>query len=84
MELRDNDIKITNPETGKEEIMKILFTHHNDENNKDYIFFYKEDDKENIFVMNYTNDELFDLESDEEYDYADEVLDSYLESLQKE
>lgn len=82
MDLTNNDIKITNPETGKEEVMKILFTHHNEENGKDYIFFYKEDDQENIFVMQYTNDELFDLEDDEEYDYADEVLESYLDSLQ--
>ena len=84
MDLRDNEIRITNPETGKETVMKILFTHHNDENDKDYIFFYDDNDKENIFVMYYENEDLYELEDDEEYDYADEVLESYLESLEKD
>ena len=42
--------------------------------------FYSEENPEDIIAMKYNDDgELFEIESDEEYDEVEEVLNTYLE-----
>ena len=67
-------------ENGKEVACEILFTYHSDEFNKDYVLFFPKgaDEKgENVEINAavYTDDgELFDVETDEEWEMLEEVL----------
>ena len=65
---------------GKEHVMEILFTYHNDEREKDYVFFYDPEDPDNVIPMIYYKDgRLEDIEDDEEYDEVEEVFNAYQE-----
>jgi uncharacterized protein YrzB (UPF0473 family) len=70
-------------EDGKEVECEILFTYHSDEFNKDYVLFYKKGDYENeeieINAAIYTENELFDIETDEEWAMIEEVLADFQE-----
>ena len=73
MEL-DNKMVISD-ENGNEHLVEILFTYHNDERNKDYVFFYENGNEDEITVMIYNDKkELLPIEDDEEYEEAEEVL----------
>ena len=65
---------------GKEHVMEILFTYHNEEREKDYVFFYDPEDPDNVIPMIYYEDgRLEDIEDDEEYDEVEEVFNAYQE-----
>ena len=65
---------------GNEYEMEILFTYHNDERNKDYVFFYDPKDPDNVIPMIYDEDgNLSEIEDDEEYDEVEEVFNAYQE-----
>ena len=65
---------------GKEHAMEILFTYHNEEREKDYVFFYDPEDPDNVIPMIYYEDgRLEDIEDDEEYDEVEEVFNAYQE-----
>lgn len=70
-------------EDGKEVECEILFTYHSDEFNKDYVLFYKKGDDENeeieINAAIYTENELFEIETDEEWAMIEEVLADFQE-----
>ena len=70
-------------EDGKEVECEILFTYHSDEFNKDYVLFYKKGDDENVEIeINaaiYTENELFEIETDEEWAMIEEVLADFQE-----
>ena len=70
-------------EDGKEVECEILFTYHSDEFNKDYVLFYKKGDYENeeieINAAIYTENELFEIETDEEGAMIEEVLADFQE-----
>lgn len=70
-------------EDGKEVECEILFTYHSDEFNKDYVLFYKKGDYENeeieINAAIYTENELFEIETDEEWAMIEEVLADFQE-----
>lgn len=81
MELdKDNKIVITDEE-GKEHVLKILFTYHNDERETDYVFIYDPEDEENVFPMIYHEEDhtLEEIEDEEEYDEVEEVFNAYME-----
>ena len=67
-------------ENGKVVACEILFTFHSDEFNKNYVLFFAKgaDEKgENVEInaATYTDDgELFDVETDEEWEMLEEVL----------
>ncbi len=67
-------------ENGKEVACEILFTFHSDEFNKNYVLFFAKgaDEKgENVEINAavYADDgELFDVETDEEWEMLEEVL----------
>ena len=70
-------------EDGKEVECEILFTYHSDEFNKDYVLFYKKCDYENVEIeINaaiYAENELFEIETDEEWAMLEEVLADFQE-----
>lgn len=77
--MQDDHIIITD-DNGVESIFKILFTYDNEDRNASYVLFYSEENPEDIIAMKYNDGgELFEIDSDEEYDEVEEVLNTYLE-----
>ncbi len=65
---------------GNEHLMEILFTYEHDERGKKYVFLYSKDDPENVIAMEYNdNGELFEIESDEEYEEVEEVFNAFVD-----
>ena len=79
MEKKDNKIVFTD-DKGNVTELNILFTYNSEENGKYYVFFYA-DENPNDIIVGYLgeNDEILDIEDDEEYDFLDDVLKSYQE-----
>lgn len=67
-------------EEGNEHLMEILFTYEHEERGKKYVFLYEKDNPEEIMAMEYNdNGELFEIESDEEYEEVEEVFNAFVE-----
>lgn len=95
MEQNNTDIIQITDENGVEHDCQILLTYHNDETDKDYIVLYPieslNDDAEDmeLYAFSYTisDDQIGDLypiETDEEYDMIDDVIDQYYQELESE
>ena len=89
MEQNENKIIIVD-EQGRERVCEILFTYQHPETEKNYVVLYPVDeldsDEEEMdlfaysFIENENGDgELFALETDEEYDMINEVIDQFYE-----
>jgi uncharacterized protein YrzB (UPF0473 family) len=76
IEITDNTMLITH-EDGSEENLKILFYYNNPERKKDFYFIYKEDDPENVIVMASSDGKELQEVTDEEFEEAQEMLDTY-------
>lgn len=84
--MKDNTITITT-ETGEEILCEILFTHHSDEFNKDYVVFMKKGTEEASAAV-YQEAEggtgrLDQIETDEEWKLVEELFNAYLEDMSK-
>ncbi|MCD8209689.1 MAG: DUF1292 domain-containing protein [Coprobacillus sp.] len=76
----DNQITIIDDE-GNEATFEILFTYDNEEKGVSYVLFFAPDDPDNIFAMRYDDEgHLYDIESDEEFDEVEEVLNTFEEN----
>ena len=65
---------------GNKHLMEILFTYEHEERKKKYVFLYEKDSPEDIIAMEYNDDgELFEIESDEEYEEVEEVFNAFME-----
>ena len=65
---------------GNKHLMEILFTYEHEERGKKYVFLYEKDSPEEIIAMEYNdNGELFEIESDEEYEEVEEVFNAFME-----
>ncbi len=65
---------------GNKHLMEILFTYEHEERKKKYVFLYEKDSPEEIIAMEYNdNGELFEIESDEEYEEVEEVFNAFME-----
>ena len=65
---------------GNKHLMEILFTYEHEERKKKYVFLYEKDSPEEIIAMEYNdNGELFEIESDEEYEEVEEVFNAFVE-----
>ena len=75
----DDEMVITT-DSGEEKVMKILFTYESEQRGKQYVFLYEKDDEENVlvFAVNEKEETLEEIEDDEEYAEAEEVLNAYL------
>lgn len=88
MEHGENNITVVD-ENGNEQLCEILFTFESDKFNKSYVLYYpiSEDDDEEIeihassFVPSENNEdgELSPIETDEEWDMIEEMLNTFLE-----
>lgn len=84
--LKDNQLIITNPE-GEESVCEIILTH--EHNGKNYVIFEFLDSHEvsaAVYTPDAEGDEGFlsDIETDEEWDMLDEILDQYFSQLENE
>jgi len=80
--LEENQMIVTNAE-GEESVCEILFTH--EHNGKNYVVFEFLDSHEvsaAVYVVGETEDEgtFLDIETDEEWDMLDKVLQAYFDS----
>ena len=75
----DNKITIVD-ENGNEVEMEILLTFHLDEFSKDYVAYYNPlQDEIEVFVDSYDEEKnLFAVETEEEWDCIEEVIDAFL------
>lgn len=80
LELDNNEMLITD-ESGKEHVMKILFTYDNEVRGKSYVFLYEENDEDNVLAFSYNEKtkELNEIEDDEEYKEVEEVFNAFNE-----
>lgn len=79
--MNDNQMIIEN-ENGKEEIATILFTFHSEEFNKDYVIFELSGEvTAAIYYPDNTgeNGTLDDIETDEEWDLIDALVEDYFD-----
>ena len=75
----DKQITIIDEE-GKEHLMQVLFTYDNDERKTSYVFFYSEENPDEVFAMRYKdNGELEDIEDPDEYAEVEEVFNAFQE-----
>lgn len=83
--LREDQLVIEHPD-GTEELATILFTH--EANGKNYVVF-EFDETKQVSAAIFTEDEngegyLEDIETDEEFEMLDVVLDKYYDDLEEE
>ena len=78
--LLDDEMLIAT-EDGEEKVMKILFTYESEQRKKQYVFLYDEKDEENVMVYAYNEKDLSleEIEDDEEFKEAEEVLNAFYE-----
>ncbi len=80
MEINDEKRMIVLDDQGNEYNMEILFTYEHEERKKKYVFFYDENNPEEIYVMSYNDEgELEDVVDEEEYNEMLEVFNAYQE-----
>ncbi len=84
--LEENQMIVTNAE-GEESVCEILFTHEHE--GKNYVVFEFLDSHEvsaALYVAGETEDEgsFSDIETDEEWDMLDKVLQAYFDNLESE
>ena len=89
MEQNENKIVIIDEE-GRERVCEILFTYQNPDTQKNYVVLYpideldSDDEEMDLFAYSFVENEdgdgeLFTLETDEEYDMINEVIDQFYE-----
>ena len=67
-------------EKGTEHLMQILFTYDNEERKTSYVFFYSEENPDEVMVMRYKdNGELEEITDPDEYAEVEEVFNAYEE-----
>lgn len=76
IEITDNTMLITH-EDGSEEKLKILFYYNNPERKKDFYFIYKEEKPEDVIVMSSSDGKELQEVTDEEFEEAQEMFDTY-------
>ena len=65
-------------EQGNEHLMQVLFTYDNEERKTSYVFFYSEENPDEVFTMRYKdNGELEEIEDPDEYAEVEEVFNAY-------
>lgn len=72
-------------EDGNELKMEIEFTYTDEATGKEYVFYFDPANEEELFVAGYDeNGNLYDVETDEEMNKLEKVLDKYYEDLDEE
>lgn len=78
--LLEDEMLITTPE-GEEKVMKILFTFDNEQRKKSYVFLYDENNEDEVLLFSYDEktSSLEEVDDEEEYKEAEEVLNAFYE-----
>lgn len=82
----DNVITIVR-EDGSELLCEIILTNHREETGVDYVVFEMPDGEVSAAIYDPTDEEtgqLSDIETEEEWDYINDVLDDYYDTLEAE
>ncbi len=75
---KEIDAIIMEDENGEKKELTIYFTYHSEKFNKDYVIFYDNNDPDNLLAcFTDENGNLFDIETDEEYDELDEIIEEF-------
>lgn len=76
MKIKDNKVVFIDDQ-GNQTVLEIYFTWKNEETNKNYVFFF--DDTTGDLLAGVIEDDgtISDVETDEEYDLLDEVLENF-------
>ena len=78
MEKKINNELFVTTNDGRQLTFKVLFTYHSEDFEKDYVFFYEENDEDNIIVYSYDDSNtLHEIDDEEEFKELDEVLEAY-------
>lgn len=78
MEKKINNVLFVTTSDGRQLTFKVLFTYHSEDFEKDYVFFFEENDEDNIIVYSYDDSNtLHEIEDEEEFKELDEVLQAY-------
>ena len=84
MEKKINNVLFVTTNDGRHLTFNVLFTYHSEDFEKDYVFFYEENDEDNIIVYSYDeSNTLHEIEDEEEFKELDEVLQAYDEEQAK-
>lgn len=68
-------------ENGNKKNLTIYFTYYSENFNKDYVIFYDPDDQDSLIACSFDEEgHLFEIESDEEYNELDEIIDEFQDS----
>ena len=77
--IKDTTITIIDDQ-GNEHLMQILFTYDNEERKTSYVFFYSEENPDEVFAMRYNEkQELQEIEDPDEYAEVEEVFNAFQE-----
>ena len=69
---------IVQDENGNNIELNIYFTYHSEKFNKDYVIFFDEKDENNLIAASIDSEgKLLDIDSDEEYQELDEIIEEY-------
>ena len=76
---KDNQITIID-EKGNEHLMQVLFTYDHEERKTSYVFFYEENNPDEVMVMRYKdNGELEEIDDPDEYAEVEQVFNAFQE-----
>lgn len=76
----DEKTMVITDSEGNEHNVTILFTYDNEERGTSYVFFYEDNDPDEVLVYRVTKDnELEEIDDDEEYEEVEEVFNAYQE-----
>ena len=72
-------------EDGNELKMEIEFTYTDEATGKEYVFYFDPQNEDELFVAGYDEEgNLYEIETDEELDKMEKVLDKYYEEMYEE
>lgn len=76
--MEDNEFIIVDSD-GVEEKYEILFTYENEDRNTSYVLYYAPENPDEIYAARYVEEthELFEVETDEEWEEIEEVLNAF-------
>ena len=78
MEKKINNVLFVNTKDGKRLTFRVLFTHHSDTFNKNYVAFYNEDNENDLLLFSYDeNITLYQVKTDEELEELNAVLQKF-------
>ena len=80
MEITNEKQMVILDEKGNEHVVEILFTYEHEERKTNYVFFYEDNNPDEVFAMRYSEDGgLEEIDDEEEYNEILEVFNAYQE-----